>query len=58
MDGVCPRARDWGLSVEDYQRYYAIYSGDGKKEEKLTALQRAGMTAAQANYFWSLMSKN
>lgn len=52
------RARDWGLSVEDYQRYYAIYSGDGKKEEKLTALQRAGMTAAQANYFWSLMSKN
>lgn len=51
------RARDWGLSVEDYQRYYAIYSGDGKKEEKLTALQRAGMTAAQANYFWNLMSK-
>lgn len=52
------RARDWGLSVEDYQRYYAIYAGDGKKEEKLTALQRAGMTAAQANYFWSLMSKD
>lgn len=52
------RARDWGLSVEDYQRYYAIYAGEGKKEEKLAALQRAGMTAAQANYFWSLMSKN
>lgn len=52
------RARDWGLSVEDYQRYYAIYAGEGKKEEKLAALQRAGMTSAQANYFWSLMSKN
>ena len=52
-----PAAQAWGMSEEDYLKYYAIYSGDGKKADKIRKLQEAGMTGAQAGYFWSIMSR-
>ena len=49
-----PRVQAWGLSEEDYLKYYPMVSS-GKKADCLQKLQDAGMTAAQANYFWTLV---
>lgn len=49
-----PRVQAWGMSEEDYLKYYPMVSS-GKKEECLQKLQNAGMTQTQANYFWSLV---
>ena len=54
------RIRQWGMSIDDYLTYYPIYAATGKgitKEVKLQQLQNAGMSAAQADDFWDLMSK-
>ena len=48
------------MSIDDYLTYYPIYAATGKgitKEVKLQQLQNAGMSAAQADDFWDLMSK-
>ena len=55
-----PRAEAWGMSAEDFAEYYAIYAESGKgktKAYKLEKLQEAGMTLAEANYFWNLMDR-
>ena len=49
-----PRVQAWGMSEEDYIKYYPMVSS-GKKEECLQKLQNAGMTQAQAKYFWDLV---
>ena len=49
-----PRVQAWGMSEEDYLKYYPMVSS-GKKADCLQKLQNAGMTQAQANYFWSLV---
>ena len=49
-----PRVQAWGMSEEDYLKYYPMVSS-GKKEECLQKLQDAGMTQAQAKYFWDLV---
>lgn len=49
-----PRVQAWGLSEEDYLKYYPMVSS-GKKADCLQKLQDAGMTEAQANYFWTLV---
>lgn len=49
-----PRVQAWGLSEEDYLKYYPMVSS-GKKADCLQKLQDAGMTQAQAKYFWDLV---
>lgn len=49
-----PRVQAWGMSEEDYLKYYPMVSS-GKKADCLQKLQNAGMTQTQANYFWSLV---
>ena len=43
------------MSEEDYLKYYAIYSGDGKKADKIRKLQEAGMTQRQVKHFYEIM---
>lgn len=49
-----PRVQAWGMSEEDYLKYYPMVSS-GKKADCLQKLQDAGMTQAQAKYFWDLV---
>lgn len=49
-----PRVQAWGMSEKDYLKYYPMVSS-GKKADCLQKLEDAGMTQAQANYFWSLV---
>lgn len=49
-----PRVQAWGMPEEDYLKYYPMVSS-GKKADCLQKLQDAGMTEAQANYFWTLV---
>lgn len=49
-----PRVQAWGMSEEDYLKYYPMVSS-GKNADCLQKLQNAGMTQAQANYFWDLV---
>lgn len=48
------RVQAWGMSEEDYLKYYPMVSS-GKKAECIQKLQDAGMTQDQANYFWRLV---
>lgn len=48
------RVQAWGMSEDDYLKYYPMVSS-GKKAECIQKLQDAGMTQDQANYFWSLV---
>lgn len=52
-----PKAEAWGMSEEDYLKFYPMVSS-GKKADCLQALQNAGMTEAQANYFWGIVKKD
>ena len=55
------RAKEWGMSEDDYIKFYAIYAafGDGMtKSAKIKKMQEAGMTLQQANYFWNLMKRD
>ena len=39
------RAKDWGMSADDYAKYYPLYSASGKKKtEKIADLQAAGLS--------------
>ena len=52
------RAKAWGMDEETYLKFYPIYAASGSgltKEVKLKQMEQAGMTRAQAEYFWDLM---
>lgn len=52
-----PAAQAWGMSEEEFLKYYPIRAQSGTgitKEVKLRQLQEAGMTAQQANDFWDI----
>ena len=53
-----PEAREWGLSEEQYLKFYPIYSASGKgltKEVKIEQMVQAGMSRQTAEDFWDLM---
>ena len=51
-----PSAKEWGMSAEEYARYYPICSASGKKKEEIIQdLVNAGMTQEQANTFWKIV---
>ena len=49
-------AQSWGMSAEEYAKYYPICSAGGKKKDEVIAdLIAAGMTRQQAYYFWDIV---
>ena len=51
-------AQEFGLTYEEYARYYPIYAESGKgktKDYKLEKLQEAGMSRSEARRFWNIM---
>lgn len=49
------KAKAWGLSEKQYTKYYKIATQQKKKAEIMADLQKAGMTAQQAAYFWGII---
>lgn len=50
------RARDWGMSAEEYSRYYPLAASSKKKAERIADLIAAGMSEEQAQYFYRLIT--
>lgn len=50
------RARDWGMSAEEYSRYYPLAASSKKKAERIADLVAAGMSEEQAQYFYRLIT--
>lgn len=50
------RARDWGMSAEEYGRYYPLAASSKKKAERIADLIAAGMSEEQAQYFYRLIT--
>lgn len=52
-----PKAQAWGMTAEEYNQYYPLVANSNKrKAERIADLVAAGMSEAQAAYFWKLIN--
>ena len=51
-------AQSWGMTAEEYSKYYPICSASGKKKDEIIQdLVNAGMTRQEAFQFWNIVKK-